>query len=78
MPHYRGIIRNLEEEQAEKQRELNEEQKKDSSNARAPKPIVSPLYLETMQYAFYNGLVSEASFCEPLRISPKQIDKFLW
>lgn len=77
MPHYRGIIRNLEEEQAEKQRELKEEQQKDSSNARAPKPIVSPLYLETMQYAFYNGLVSEASFCEQLRVSPKQIDKFL-
>lgn len=77
MPYYRGIIRDLEEEQAEKQRELKEEQKANSSNARAPKPIVSPLYLETMQYAFYNGLVSEASFCEQLKISPKQIDKFL-
>lgn len=77
MPHYRGIIRNLEEEQAEKQREIKEEQKNKSSNARAPKPIVSPLYLETMQYAFYNGLVSESSFCEQLRISPKQIDKYL-
>lgn len=77
MPHYRGIIRDLEEEQAEKQRELKEEQKNSSSNARAPKPIVSPLYLETMQYAFYNGLVSEASFCEQLKISPKQIDKYL-
>lgn len=77
MPHYRGIIRNLEEEQAEKQKALKEEQQNNSSNARAPKPIISPLYLETMQYAFYNGLVSEASFCEQLRISPKQIDKFL-
>lgn len=77
MPRYRGIIRNLEEEQAEKQREIKEEQKNKSSNARAPRPIVSPLYLETMQYAFYNGLVSESSFCEQLRISPKQIDKYL-
>ncbi len=77
MPHYHGIIRNLEEEQAGKQRELKEEQKNNSSNARAPRPIVSPLYMETMQYAFYNGLVSEASFCEQLKISPKQIDKFL-
>lgn len=77
MPRYRGIIRDLEEEQAEKQREIKEEQKNKSSNARAPKPIVSPLYLETMQYAFYNGLISEASFCEQLRISPKQIDKYL-
>lgn len=77
MKYYHGIIRDLEEEQEEKQRAIKEEQKKKNSNARAPKPIVSPLYLETMQYAFYNGLVSEASFCEQLKISPKQIDKFL-
>lgn len=77
MPRYHSIIRDLEEEQAEKQREPKEEQKNNSANARAPKPIVSPLYLETMQYAFYNGLVSEASFCEQLKISPKQIAKFL-
>lgn len=77
MKYYHGIIRDLEEEQEEKQRAIKEEQKKKVSNARAPKPIVSPLYLETMQYAFYNGLVSEASFCEQLKISPKQIDKFL-
>lgn len=78
MPYYRGIIRTLEDKQAEKQEALKEAQKAaPSSGARAPKPIVSPLYLETMQYAFYNGLVSEASFCEQLKISPKQIDKFL-
>lgn len=77
MPYYRGIIRTLEEEYAEKQRELKEEQKGKSSNARAPKPIVSPLYMETMQHAFYNGLVSEASFCEQLKIPPKQIGKYL-
>lgn len=77
MPHYRGIIRDLEEEQTEKQREIKEEQKGKTSNARAPKPIISPLYLETMQYAFYNGLVSEASFCEHLKISPKQLERYL-
>lgn len=77
MPHYRGIIRELEEEQAEKQREIKEEQRNNTSNARTLKPIVSPLYLETMQYAFYNGLVSEASFCKQLKISPKKIEKYL-
>lgn len=77
MPYYHGIIRELEEEYAEKQRELKEEQKGRTSNARAPKPMVSPLYMETMQHAFYNGLVSEASFCEQLKISPKNIDKYL-
>lgn len=77
MPYYHGIIKELEEEQAEKQREKTEDKKNQVSNARAPKPIVSPLYLETMQYAFYNGLISEASFCEQLKISSKQIDKYL-
>lgn len=77
MPFYCGIIRDLEEEQAEKQRQLKEQQKANSSNARVPKPIVSPLYLESMQYAFYNGLVSEAAFCEQLKISPKHIGKYL-
>lgn len=77
MPYYRSIIRELEEEQAEKIKEQKEEQKGQSSNAHTPKPIVSPLYLETMQYAFYNGLISEASFCEQLKISPKQVEKYL-
>lgn len=75
--YYRGIIQELEEEQANKLRELKEVQKEKSSTARAPQPIISPLYLETMQHAFYNGLVSEASFCEQLKISPKNIDKYL-
>lgn len=77
MPYYRGIIRDLEDEHAERQRELKEEHQNKSSNARAPKPIISPLYMETMQHAFYNGLVSEATFCEQLKISPKQVNKYL-
>ncbi|MDE5662662.1 MAG: ImmA/IrrE family metallo-endopeptidase [Muribaculaceae bacterium] len=74
---HKGIIRELEEEQAEKLKAKKEKLQLKSSHARNPKPIVSPLYLETMQYAFYNGLVSEASFCEQLKISPSQIEKFL-
>lgn len=77
MSRYRGIIRELEEEQAEEQRKRKEERKNDSSNARTPKPIVSPLYLETMQYAFYDGLISESTFCEQLKISPNKIDRYL-
>lgn len=77
MPRYHSIIRELEEEQAEEQKKRKEERKNDSSNARTPKPIVSPLYLETMQYAFYNGLISESTFCEQLKISPNKIDRYL-
>lgn len=77
MPFYRCIIHKLEEEQAEKQREKKESQKEGKSNARSPKPIISPLYMSTMQHAFYNGLISEASFCGQLKISPKQISNYL-
>ncbi|MCC2780917.1 hypothetical protein LK518_16035 [Parabacteroides distasonis] len=51
--------------------------KRIQSRASAPRPIISPLYLETMQYAYYNGLVSEASFCERLKIPQNKIDKYL-
>lgn len=77
MPYYRSIIRQLEEENEERQRERKEEQKLKQSRAIAPRPIISPLYLETMQYAYYNGLVSEASFCERLKIPQAKLDKYL-
>ncbi len=77
MHHYHGIIRDLEEEQTEKLKAQREERESKPSGARAPKPIISPLYLETMQYAFYNGLITESAFCEQLRLSPKQAAQFL-
>lgn len=77
MPHYHTIIRQLEDEYDERQKEIKEELKKKQSRGSAPKPIISPLYLETMQYAFYNGLVSESSFCEQLKIPQNKLDKYL-
>lgn len=77
MPYFHTIIRQLEDEYEERQREKKEEQKLKPSRAAAPQPIISPLYLETMQYAYYNGLVSESSFCEQLRIPQAKFDKYL-
>jgi len=54
-----------------------EELKQKQSRASVRRPIISPLYLETMQYAYYNGLVSEASFCERLKIPQNKIDIYL-
>jgi Zn-dependent peptidase ImmA (M78 family) len=68
IPHFNSIIHKIEEEDEEKQRQLKAEMKLKSSRASAPRPIISPLYLETMQYAFYNGLVSESAFCEHLKM----------
>jgi Zn-dependent peptidase ImmA (M78 family) len=77
MPHYRTIIHHLEEENEERQREKKEKLKKKQSRASTHNPIISPLYLETMQFAFYNGLVSASSFCEQLRIPHTKLDKYL-
>lgn len=74
--YYNAIIRQLEEETEE--RKLKEKvKKKELGDARPPKPIISPLYLETMQHAFFNGLISEAVFSQKLGISKNQIDKYL-
>lgn len=78
MPIYRAIITHLEEDFENRQREKKEEQKSKQSAARAPRPIISPLYLETMQYAYHYGLVSEATFCEQLKIPQNKLDKYLW
>lgn len=77
VPLYKRIIRGIEEEYAKKIQEEKEKQKENPSGARTPKPIISPLYQETMQLAFYNGLISETTFCENLKISHKNIDKYL-
>lgn len=47
------------------------------SHGCAPKPIISPLYLETMQMAMYKGLVTESQFCKQLSIPPSNLEKYL-
>lgn len=42
-----------------------------------PKPIISPLYLRTMQSALYYGLINEVQFCKKLSINPDKLEKYL-
>lgn len=42
-----------------------------------PRPIISPLYLKTLQSALYNNLINEADFCRKLNIKPEKIEKYL-
>ncbi len=42
---------------------------------RPPKPIISKLYLETMQYAYFKGIISEATFCQHLHISASEAER---
>ena len=42
-----------------------------------PVPIISPLYLTTLQTALYNGFINEADFCKRLNISADKLTKYI-
>lgn len=58
----------------EKQKALDEGRKLIIPPAR---PILSPLYLKTIQNALSSGLINEVEFCKKLSIKPEKIDKYL-
>jgi len=42
-----------------------------------PKPILSPLFVKTLQIAYHEGVINEYDFCKQLNIKPEKIDKFI-
>ncbi len=68
-------------EEREKERLERERQKAidegRTPQASAPKPIISPLYLKTLQSALYNNLINEADFCRKLNVKPEKVGKYL-
>lgn len=44
----------------------------------APKPIMSPLHIETVQMALFKGIITETQFCKYLNVKPSKIEKYLW
>lgn len=64
------------EEQLKKEREKNKEEGR-QSNARASKPFLSPLYIDTVQSAFIEGVIGEQEFCKRLNVKPENIGKYL-
>ncbi|MGY2131198.1 ImmA/IrrE family metallo-endopeptidase [Hymenobacter sp. HD11105] len=62
------------EREIEKQKALDAGKK---LGGQTPKPIISPLYLRTLQGALYNGLINESEFCRKLNINPNKLDKYL-
>ncbi|MDD4760157.1 MAG: ImmA/IrrE family metallo-endopeptidase [Bacteroidaceae bacterium] len=44
----------------------------------SPKPIISPLFLRTMQHAYFKGVVNEDTFCLRLSIKSNKFEKVLW
>ena len=71
-------IKNREREEKEK---LEKEKLKALEEGRkiqgaVPQPIISPLYLQTLQTALYNGLINESDFCKRLSINADKMSKY--
>lgn len=43
----------------------------------SPKPLKSPLYVETIQNAFYEGIINEYEVCRKLNIKPEKLEKYI-
>jgi len=43
----------------------------------APKPLKSPLYVETIQNAFHEGVINEYEVCRKLNIKPGKLEKYI-
>jgi Zn-dependent peptidase ImmA (M78 family) len=42
-----------------------------------PKPINSPLFVNTLQSALYGGIINEYDFCRQLNIKPDKIQQYI-
>ena len=83
LPDYENIYKeHLEKVDAEKKRKesvaVGEGEKK-KNFARTAKPIISKLFMESMQYAFFKGVINEPTFCSQLKITSAEAEgKYLW
>ena len=86
LSNYRKVCKELSDSikarEAEEQRKYELERMKALEEGRKPggaaaKPLLSPLYVSTIQSAFYEGVINEADFCRRLNIKPERIDYYL-
>lgn len=42
-----------------------------------PKPINSPLFINTLQNALYDGVINEYEFCKKLKIKPEKLEQYI-
>lgn len=80
--NYNIVKGNLDEEF--KKRELKEAKKRELEKEQGikrggstPKPINSPLFINTLQSALYGGLINEYDFCKSLNIKADKIDQYI-
>jgi len=63
----------------EDERRLKEEIKEGEQAKKkgsAPKPILSPLYIQTLQSAYLEGIIGEMDYCRQLNIKPEKIELY--
>lgn len=63
-------------EEEKKKREKEKEMGKIPMASQA-KPIQSPLFISTIQTAFFDGIISEYELCKRLNLKPNQLEKYL-
>lgn len=76
------ILESIKEREKQIQLERESEKKKAEAEGRklggaTPKPIQSPLYIKTIQNAFFDGVINETEFCKRLNIKPAKFEKYL-
>lgn len=64
------------QEEKEREKQLLKEQGIKQRGSVA-KPIPSPLFLSTIQTAYYEGVLNEYEVCKKLNIKPKKLDKYI-
>ena len=73
-----SIKRREEQERLERERERKKaEEEGRKIGGATPKPILSPLYVKTIQSAFFEGVINEFEFCRRLNIKADKIEKYL-
>lgn len=64
------------EEETKRLRELEKQNGKKPGGS-TPKPINSPLFVSTIQTAYYEGIINEYEVCKKLNIKPESLDKYI-
>lgn len=77
-----GILAEIKDWEEKEKLRLEKEKEKAIQEGRKPmgavaQPIISPLFLQTLQSALYNGLINEAEFCKRLGVKADKISKYL-
>jgi len=80
--NYKKVKNDLWEEHLRKQEEAERENQRKKelglkTKGRAAQPIKSPLFISTIQQAYYSGVLSEYEVCKKLNIKPELINKYI-